>query len=108
MIRKAGGKLPLSDLVSQYKTEFHLSFPDHHKLSEFVRRFDSIELQRNRKNNQMYILSKSPTIAAPPTPEKQVKRNNVDENQYHDIEKRIIDVLKKSNNRILLNHFHTV
>ena len=107
VIRKAGGKLSLSDLVFQYKNEFQLSFPDHQKLSKFVSHFDSIQLQRNPKNNQTYILeSQSPKIAAPPTPKKQVIKNNVDENQYKDIEKRIIDVLKKSNNRILLNHFH--
>ena len=105
VIRNAGGKLALSSLVYQYENEFQLSFPDYRKLSDFVGRFDSIELQRNPNDNQTYII-KSPTIAAPPTPKTQVMKNNVDENQYKDIEKRIIDVLRKSNNRILLNHFY--
>ena len=106
LIQKAGGKLTLSDLKHHYEKEYKCSFPLplYVKLSEWVRRFESIKLERNHKNNQMYMLEKKKKHVVNMSSSSscsEMEKNG----RTNDIENKIALLLKENDNRIELGHF---
>lgn len=101
LIRNAGGKLPLSDVTMLYRKTFH-SFapvPVSTKLSVWMRQFDRIQIDHNRKNNQTYIVERQSSSG-----KKDDDIETSTENQSF-MEERILSVLSQTGNRIQLNHF---
>ena len=101
LIQKAGGKLTLCHLKRDYEKEYKcdLPSPSSVKLSEWIRCFESIKLERNHKNNQLrmienkkHVVSMSPSSSEMDT----INRTN-------DIENRIAIVLRENDNRIHLS-----
>lgn len=106
LIRKSGGKLSLSDLKKHYEKEYKCVFPlpSCVKLSERVRRFESIKVERNRKNNQMFMLEKKKrAVERSPLPSSSSELNRKE--RRSEIENQIALLLEENGNRIALSQF---
>ena len=98
LIRKAGGKLPLANLLCLYKKEYNctLDKPSNTKLSTWVTmEFDSFKLEQDRKKNQIHMLEKTCSM----TDTKDIDS----ESKSKKIEKRILTLLQGCQGRLPLN-----
>ena len=100
LIRNAGGKMPLSDLLMYYKKTFHTPapVPTAMKLKIWMKRFKSIIVDHNKKNNQTYILVAKSSPVYRSIPRQDTREQNL-------LEEKIQKVLRQNGNNVPLNSF---
>lgn len=100
LIHKHGGRLALSDFVFHFSKDYNCAspVPSGVKLSDWIRKFQSIHLERNRQNNQMYITQKKMNAC-----KQQEVQQRIDPRQQM-IEKRIVAILTENKDRVQLSN----